>query len=575
MKFAHPSVFFLMALLPLLAVFFIVSFRTKRILLDRLISPAMQEKLISGLSFRREKVKLFLLLLVFFFLILAWSGPLWGSRLVEIKQKGLDVFIAIDCSLSMNAQDIKPNRLSQAKADMKDLISRLQPNRIGIIAFAGNAFVQCPLTMDEDAALMFVDLIEPGLIPMPGTAVGAAIRLAARSFPSKDPKFKALVLLTDGEDHRSKPLEAAQEAAKEGVKIFTIGFGSTRGEPIPIKDEKGALKEYKKKRSGEMVLSKLNETDLIKIAAATGGEYYRASAAGIAVDRVAEDILSMEKKQLKDRWENDLESRFQFPLVLAFILLMSEFFMSERKNASRPKGALKILLALGFLLLLLQYAEPVLASPAGNVQKGCRLYNRGKYPEADTAFKKGLEKNPELHLLHFNDGAALYRMGKFQDAAAEFTRAATSPDKSLREKALYNLGNSLYRAQKEKEALAAFKDAIKTNPDDLDAKFNYEFIRKKMQEQKKKEDQKKKDDQKKKKEQQKQKNKKQKDKPSPSPTPSPSPSASPAAAPTPSPGGMSKEDAERLLNALKDEEKQALKERKVPAQGVPRVEEDW
>jgi Ca-activated chloride channel family protein len=553
MKFAQPSILCLMALLPLLAVFFIVSFRMKRRLLDGIIAPAMQEKLISGLSFRREKTKLVLLFLVFIFLLLAWSGPLWGSRLVEVKQKGLDVFIAIDCSLSMNARDIKPDRLTRAKADMKDLIMRLQPNRIGIIAFSGSAFVQCPLTMDVDAALMFVDLIEPGLIPVPGTAVGEAIRLAARSFPSKEPRYKALVLLTDGEDHSSKPLEAAQEAARDGIRIFTIGFGSTRGEPIPVLDEKGTLREYKKNRSGEMVLSKLNEADLIRIASVTRGEYYRAAGGGIAVDRVTGDILSMEKRQLKDRWENEMENRFQFPLVLALALLLWEFFLPERKDPGKAGALIKIksLLTLGFMLLLLQQAAPSWASPAGSVQKGCKLYNRGKYPEADSAFKKGLEKNPESHLLHFNDGAALYRMGKFQDAAAEFTRAASSTDKGLRARALYNLGNSLYRAGKEKEALSAFKDSIITSPDDADARFNYEFLRKKMEDGKKKEE------------------------PSPSSSPSPRPSAATSPSPTPSPGGMSKEDAERLLNALKDDEKKALKERKVPVLKMPRMEEDW
>lgn len=264
-------------------------------------------------------------------LTVALAGPLIGSKLVEFRQKGLDVFIALDTSLSMQAEDFKPNRMAHAKLALAQLIERLPGSRIGIIAFAGNAAVQCPLTIDAGAARQVLDAIDVGAIPTPGTSLGSAIRLAIRGMKAGEGGPRVLILLTDGENTGSSdPLAAAKEAADVGLRIYPIGIGSPQGEPIPVLDANGHRTGYKRDKKGDVVLSRLGEQTLADIAGATKGRSVRADPTGAEVDDVVRDLDGLQHGDQKTQLFNRYENRFQWPLALGILLLMISLAIPER-----------------------------------------------------------------------------------------------------------------------------------------------------------------------------------------------------------------------------------------------------
>jgi Ca-activated chloride channel family protein len=244
----------------------------------------------------------------------------------------VNIIIAMDVSSSMMAEDIKPNRLEKAKQEVNGLLSRMQGDRVGLVAFAGVAFVQCPLTLDYSAAKMFLDIIDVSLIPQPGTVIGDAIRTSIKAFNQKERKYKVLILLTDGEDHDSDPLSAAEEASKEGIRIYTIGIGSAQGEPIPIRDNRGQVTGFKKDQEGSVVVSKLDEVTLQKIALTTGGKYYHATSGEMELDKIYDEISKMEKKELEGKLMTQYEDRYQYFLFISLIFLTIEFLVSERRS---------------------------------------------------------------------------------------------------------------------------------------------------------------------------------------------------------------------------------------------------
>ena len=259
----------------------------------------------------------------------ALAGPLIGSKLIEFKQKGLDIFIAVDCSLSMQAEDLKPNRMAHAKLILGELLDRLSGSRIGIIAFAGQAYVECPLTIDENAAKDVLDTLDVGAVPIPGTVIGEAIRTAIRGLKAGEGQNRVLVLLTDGEDHESDPKGAGKEAAKVGLKIYPIGIGTPDGTPIPILDAQGSRTGYKRDKKGEVVLSRLDEQTLIDLAHETGGQYLRASPTGDEVDELARELEALQQGDQKTKLFNRFENRYQYPLALGLILLLASLSIPE------------------------------------------------------------------------------------------------------------------------------------------------------------------------------------------------------------------------------------------------------
>lgn len=335
MRFAMPENLVLLGLILVLTLFYIWSINRKKKILARFGDVWLLMKNSPHISFARQGGKAALLIAGVLFLVLTLSQLQCGTHMEMMKREGVDIVIAIDVSNSMLAEDMKPNRITKARQEVRGILDRLQGDRIGLVAFAGEAFIQCPLTLDYSATELFLDVIDVGLIPKQGTAIGDAIRKATEAFESKERKHKVLILLTDGEDHNTQPIEAADEARKAGVKIYAIGIGSSSGEPIPITDRQGNKAGYKKDKDGEVVVTKLDDMTLQKIALNTGGKYYNASPGEMELDKVYDDISKMEKKELEGKLLMQYEDRFQYPLALAIILIVGEFFLSEKR---RVKG---------------------------------------------------------------------------------------------------------------------------------------------------------------------------------------------------------------------------------------------
>ncbi|UCD18296.1 MAG: VWA domain-containing protein [Candidatus Zixiibacteriota bacterium] len=337
MRFASPEHFILLGLLLFRAFFYMWLIRRKKKILARFGDIWLLLKNSPYISFARQGGKAAILLTGMLFLILTLSQLQCGTHMELMKREGIDLLIAIDVSNSMLAEDMKPNRIGKARQEVRGILDRLKGDRIGLLAFAGEAFVQCPLTLDYSAAELFLDVIDVGLIPQQGTAIGSAIRKATEAFERHERKHKVMILLTDGEDHNTDPIQAAEEARKEGVKIYTIGIGSPMGEPIPLTDRQGNRVGYKKDRDGEMIVTKLDDVTLQKVALTTGGKYYHATPGEMELDKVYDEIARMEKKELEGKLLMQYEDRFQYPLILAVLFIIGEFFISEKRRARSVK----------------------------------------------------------------------------------------------------------------------------------------------------------------------------------------------------------------------------------------------
>jgi len=334
-RFAFQQYLYLLVLIPVLIVFFVYAQRQKQKAMAVFGSLAMMDKLSYTVSKKRQVWKRILLILAVLSLFLAMARPQFGTKLRTVKREGQDIVIAIDVSKSMLAEDIQPNRLEKAKHEVSTLIDKLEGDRVGLIAFAGRAFVQSPLTLDYGAAKMFLESMSPDLIPVPGTALGEAIQKALASFVEKERKHKVLILITDGEGHEGDPMETAKLAAREGVVIYTVGIGSIQGVPIPETDSRGNQTGFKKNRSGEVIMTRLDELTLEKIALETGGKYYRASPGEAELDKIYDDIAKMEKKALASQQFAQYEDRFQILVGIALFLLILELLLPERRKMKK------------------------------------------------------------------------------------------------------------------------------------------------------------------------------------------------------------------------------------------------
>jgi len=331
-KFANPEYFYLYWLIPVIILFYVVVFKYKKRLLKRLGDEELVKRLTINVSKKKQVWKVVLLTTIFIFLVFALANPQIGTKLEEVKRRGIDIFIALDVSKSMLAEDIAPNRLEKAKHQISSFVEQLQGDRVGLIVFSGLAFVQCPLTLDYSAAKLFLNDVEVGIIPQPGTAISEAIKTAMRSFSSRELKYKVLVLITDGEDHEGDPLEIAKEASKEGVIIYTIGIGSPQGAPIPEYNQYGVKTGYKKDRNGQIITTKLDVLTLEKIAFETGGKFYISTTGEVELNKILDEISEMEKKELASRKFTQFEDRFQIFLFIGLIFLILETLLSERRK---------------------------------------------------------------------------------------------------------------------------------------------------------------------------------------------------------------------------------------------------
>lgn len=489
MQFENPNVLLLMCVaLVLLALGLVAAYRRRVQLLQSFCEPKLLLQLFRMETFRNTFWKSRLLVLsAMMFLFLALARPQLGFDWQEVERKGVDLLVAIDVSQSMMAEDIKPNRLQRAKREIVDLMRMLQGDRVGLIAFAGVPFVQCPLTLDYSAIDLFLDSVDTDLIPVPGTGLGAAIDLANETFKRSGSKSKALILITDGEDHEGDPVAAAKRAKELGVRIFTIGMGQEGGAPIPEKEGGG----FKKDSLGNLILTKLDSSVLKKIAEETNGLYVRSTTGDFDLERIyAQEIRKgMELSDLKSNRQKNFHERFQWPLFFAFILLLLEPFVRvtigfkwpKRKRVLQPMAAL-----LAMFMVSIAHAE----SPA-------TLYKKGKYDEARKGFLERSIEDPKNPRWKYNLGNSEYKAKDYAAAERSYQDLLKTGDSKYQFKTLYNLGNTAYYQDHLEDAVGFFEKALAINPKDEDARHNLEFVKKKLEEKKQQQKDQQKNDEKK------------------------------------------------------------------------------
>lgn len=490
MVFANPHVLWLLALVPpALIAFFWWSARKRHALVQQFIPARLLPALTVGLAPGRERIALGSLVISSILLILALARPQWGYVWEETRSRGLDIVVAVDVSKSMLAEDIPPNRLTRARLAVLDLVQQARSDRLGLVAFAGTAFLQCPLTIDDAAFRQSLDALDVKTIPEGGTALAEAITTALTAFKTED-NHKVLVMFTDGEDHDSGAVEEASRAAQEGLRIFTVGIGTPEGELLRIRDAKGRA-DYIRDEAGNVVKSRLNEDLLRQVAGATEGGFYLPLRGARTVETLYEEGLAhLPRTDREERLMKRYHERYHWPLGLAVLLLVFEFLFPTRKPAPSPAGALglKGRGALPAVLVCAWLTAPVPLAYASS-SSALRQYRAGDYDRALQEYERLLQKKSEDPRLHFNAGAAAYRHRAFDQAANHFSEALNTPDLNLQQSAYYNRGNAWFElgeeapeiAQKSefwKKSVQDFESALKLNPKDPDAVYNRDVVRK-------------------------------------------------------------------------------------------------
>ncbi len=329
-RIAHPAYLYALLLIPALIVFFWYSRRQRRRALALFGKKDILAVLMPNVSAGRPILKFIILMLALASIIIAIARPQFGSKLKTEKRKGIELMIALDVSNSMMAEDILPNRLERAKRAISQLVDKLSNDKIGLIVFAGDAYTQLPITADYVSAKLFLNSINTEMVPTQGTAIGAAINLAVKSFSPQFTGNKALIIITDGENHEDDPVSAAAAAAKNGITIYTLGMGLPQGGPIP--EEVNGQKTYRKDRQGNIIVTKLDEAMLQRIAEAGKGAYIRANNAQVGLDNLFSEVNKMEKSELETQIYADYDEKFQYFIGLGLFLILLDFMILERKN---------------------------------------------------------------------------------------------------------------------------------------------------------------------------------------------------------------------------------------------------
>ncbi len=465
----------LLWLLPLAAVVLILQGRKKKRALQVFADAHLLARLAARNHHGRRFIKALLLLLSMGLMLFALAGPRWGSHYEEVSQKGVDIMLLIDVSPSMLVEDISPNRLERARREILDFMKVVQGDRLGLVAFAGAAFIQCPLTLDYAALEMFLSALQPDLIPVPGTDLGAAIDMGISAFDDESATDKVILLITDGEDNEKRGIEAARQAAATGVKVFIFGIGDVSGGPIP---EFGGSGGYKKDRQGNLILSKLDEDGLQAIADKTGGTYVRSVAGDLDLDHLYFDGIKSRTRaqELKSGKIKVYEERFPLFVLAAFILLLLEGFVDEKvrlKSGARDKARLA---RAGLLFLVMAGGVTMTAVRTEAAESPDELYRKGRFAEAEEAYAQGDMDNPKDLRYRYNRGVAAYQKGDYQTAAAAFASVLRrSQNDDLRFKAAYNLGNTKFKQQDYKSAIEHYKKALAQDPASEDARHNLEL----------------------------------------------------------------------------------------------------
>ncbi len=450
--------------------------------------------LLSGLSQPRRKIRLACVIFAVVLLMIALARPQWGFSWEETKQRGLDIVVAIDTSKSMLAEDITPNRLARAKLAALDLMQQAKSDRLGLVAFAGSAFLQCPLTIDDAAFRQSVEALDVNIIPQGGTALAEAINTARKAFKEGD-NYKVLVLFTDGEDNDEGALEAAQAAAKDGLRIFTVGIGTAEGELLRLKDAKGRT-DYIRDDQGNVVKSHLNESLLQQLAGETEGGFYLPLRGAKTIDALYEKGLApLPKSEQAMKLIKRYHERYHWPLAAAIALLLAEMLLPERAPSRRERigktqRAETVLGVPAATLMLVLVLFPLRA--AASPSSALREYQSGKYDAALKEYQQALEKQSDDPRLHFNAGAAAYRATNYDAALQHFTAVLAAREVKLQQAAYFNLGNTHYRLggkaedldglqQSWETAIKDYQNAVALDKHDPDAAFNLAFVKRNVE----------------------------------------------------------------------------------------------
>ncbi len=506
MQFAH-SIWLLagVAACGILAVSFYHFQKKSTAALQEFASGRLLEKLTLGISPKKRMIKRVILVLAVASIFVALARPQMGFQWKEIKRKGIDIMVAVDTSKSMLAEDVRPNRLERSKFGIMDFVSKLEGDRVGLLPFAGTAFLMCPLTLDYDAFRNSLEALDTEIIPQGGTDIASAIYEAEAAFQN-NANHKILVLVTDGEDLEGAALSAATVAKDKGLTIYTVGVGTPSGELIPLM-RGGKDGVFVKDETGQPVKSRLDETMLQKIAETTGGRYEPLGQQAEGLEAIYREKLSLVPKQdLAERLQRVPIERFQWPLMLALILLLAEFVISDRKRSRKafpviktayrriPKigrvaGTTSIAALLLLIIVLLGYRSAH-ASP-GSAENA---YNAGNYDLAVEGYRSETKKAPEDPQLQFNLGAAAYKGKQYPEALKSFGQSLKVQDINLQNQSYYNMGNTLYRQGEGTEkqnpqetiknwqaSIQAYDNALKLKPGDQDAAFNRDFVKKRLE----------------------------------------------------------------------------------------------
>ena len=471
--------------------------------MTQFIQARLLPGLLADVSKPRRKFRLALLVAAVALLAFVMARPQWGFGWEEVKQRGLDIVVAIDTSRSMLAADVAPNRLARAKLEALALRQMCRMDRLGLVAFAGTAFLQCPLSLDDEAIRQSLDALDVNIIPQGGTALADAIRTALTAFKEKSDNHKILVLFTDGEDLEGEAVDAAKEAAKYGLRIFTIGVGTPAGEMISVMDEHGQ-KTFIKDEQGQVIKSHLNEPLLQEIASVGNGFYLPLSGARTMDTLYERGLKPLPKGEFEGKAKPVYFERFQWFLGAAILLLLVEMAWPEtvpspKSKVASPKSALALL-----GLMALCFALPASGASAS---KALQQYQKGRYEASLHEYERLLKKNGDDPRLHFNAGAAAFQGKDYDEALKQFGSSLATPDMKLQEGTYYNLGNTRYRLGEDEsdlekrkghwqQAVSSYESALKLNEQDPDARHNLEVVKQRLEELKKQQEQQQKQDKK-------------------------------------------------------------------------------
>lgn len=565
-RFEAPIYLYLLVLIPLLALirFFMVRQQKKR--LRKFGDLELVRQLMPDVSRFRPMVKFYLLLAALALLIVVLARPQLGTKISHEKRTGIETIICMDISNSMLAEDVTPSRLDRAKMMVENLVDHFTNDKIGLIVFAGDAFVQLPITSDYVSAKMFLSSITPDMIPTQGTDIAAAISMASHSFTQEENIGKAIIVITDGEDHEGGALEAAKEAKEKGMNTYVLGVGSPNGAPIPTGNG-----DYMKDNSGQTVMSALNEDMCRQLADAGSGAYIHVENNTNAQEQLDNELDKLAKKETSSTIYSDYDEQFQAVAIIVLLLLILEVCILEIKNPMLKNLSLfKTRLILLLFISLTSYLSPLTSNAQTDrqmIRQGNKQYRKGNVAEAEVSYRKAVERNERNPQANYNLGNALMGQRKDSLAITQLEKAAKLETNPLRRaQAYHNMGVICQQHRMFGEAIEAYKEALRNNPTDNETRYNLELCKRQQQDQQQdqnqqnkdnKDNQDKQDQQKQQQQQQKQDKQKQEQQQQKQ--------------------QMSKENAEQLLNAAMQEEKQT-QERMKKAQQQPqkrRLEKNW